>query len=67
MKNQKIKTSFVSPEGPKARGNESGIHFMMFNLILVENYMYYNAIHNFLVWLKYKIRINIGIMEEHRY
>ena len=29
-KNYKIKTSYVSPEGPKARTNKTGINFMIF-------------------------------------
>ena len=30
MKNHRIKTSFVSPEGPSARPNKTGIDFMIF-------------------------------------
>ena len=30
MKKYKIKTSFVSPEGPKARVEKTGIDFMIF-------------------------------------
>ena len=37
MKNYKIKTSFVSSEGPKARANETGLYFMIFILLSVEN------------------------------
>ncbi len=37
MKNFKIKTSFVSREGPKARADKTGINFMIFVLIFVEN------------------------------
>ena len=31
MKNDKIKTSFVSPEGPKARANKTGIDLMIYS------------------------------------
>ena len=34
---KKIKTSFVSREGPKARADKTGINFMIFSLIFVEN------------------------------
>ena len=44
MKNYKIKTSFVSLEGPKARANKTGINFRIFILIFVENC--------FSVWLR---------------
>ena len=37
MKNNKIKTSFVSPEGPKARATQTGINFMIIILMFVEN------------------------------
>ena len=37
MKNYRIKTSFVSPEGPKTRANKTGINFMIFILIFVVN------------------------------
>ena len=32
-------------EGPKARANKSGIDFMIFILIFVENCLKYDAIH----------------------
>ena len=35
MKKIKIKTSFFSPEGPKARAKKTGIDFMIFILIFV--------------------------------
>ena len=37
MKNQKIKTSVVKPEGPKAKVSKTGIDFMIFILIFVKN------------------------------
>ncbi len=52
MKNFKIKTSFVSREGPKARADKTGINFMIFILIFVENCLYFDAIHDFSVWLR---------------
>ena len=33
MYNYKIKTSFVSPEMPKARSNKTGLHIMIENWI----------------------------------
>ena len=47
-----IKTSFVSPDGPKARSNKTGIRFMIFILIFVENCLKYVVMHDFSVWLK---------------
>ena len=41
MNNCKIKTSFVGPEGPKARANKTGIHFMTFILIFVKIIRFY--------------------------
>ena len=35
----KINTSFVSPEGLKARFNKTGIKFVIFILILVEDFL----------------------------
>ena len=37
MKNNKIKTSFVSREGLKAQADKTGIKFRIFILIFVEN------------------------------
>ena len=37
MKNYKIKPSFVSPKGPKARFNKTGNNITNFILKLVEN------------------------------
>ncbi len=37
MKKFKIKTSFVSRKGTKARADKTGINFMIFILIFVEN------------------------------
>ncbi len=48
MRNHKIKTSFVSPEGPKA----VAYNFMINILISMENYLQYDAIHNFSVLLR---------------
>ena len=54
MKNFKIKTSFVSTEGPKAQDNKTGINLMIFILIFVDNRLQYDDIHNFSVCLKTK-------------
>ena len=51
MKNYKIETSFVSPDGPKALAYKTGINFMIFILMFVENCLSYDAIYDFLVWL----------------
>ena len=48
MKNYKIKTSF---ERPKARANKTGINAIAF-IVFVKNCMWYDAIHDFLVWLR---------------
>ncbi len=48
----KIRTSFVSPERPKARANQTSINFMIFILIFVENCQKFNAIHDLSVWLR---------------
>ena len=37
IKNLKIKTSFVSPEGPKARAKDTGNNINILILIFVEN------------------------------
>ena len=48
MNNFKLKTSFVSSEGPKAQLYETGINFLRFFF----NYSsLYDAIHDFLLWL----------------
>ena len=39
MKKIKIKTSFVSPEGPNVWVKKAGINFMILILIFVENYL----------------------------
>ena len=52
MKNYKIKTSFVSPEGSKARVYKTGINFRIFILIFVENCLKFDAIHDFSVRLR---------------
>ena len=52
MKNQKIKTSFLNPEGTQAWANKTGNNFMPFISIFVENYLLYNAIDDFSLWLK---------------
>ena len=51
MKQKFIKTNFVRFEGPKARANKTG-NKMIFILIFVENWLKYDAIHYFSVWLK---------------
>ena len=53
IKDYKIKTSFINPDLHKARANNTGINFMIFMLIFVENFcnMMNDDIHNFLVWL----------------
>ena len=52
--NERIMTkiSFASPEGPKARAFKTGINFIIFIFIFVENCLQYEAIYNFLVWLR---------------
>ena len=52
MENFQIKISFVTPYGPNSQFKETGITFMIFILILVENCLYYDGIHVFLVWLR---------------
>ena len=52
MKNYTIKTSFVSPEGSKARVDKTGFNFMICVLIFVGNCLSFDAIHNFSVWLR---------------
>ena len=52
MINYRIITSFGSPEGPKARANQTRIDIMTFILVFVESCLYYNAIHDFSVWLR---------------
>ena len=44
----KIKTSFFCPEMPKATAHKTGLYIFIF----IENWKYYDAIHNFSVWLK---------------
>ena len=45
MKNSKIKASYVSPEGPKARAYKTSINSIIFILVFVENCLVYDAIH----------------------
>ncbi len=52
MKNYKIKTSCVSPEGLEARSKKNVINFMTFNLVFVENCLLFNAMQDFSVWLR---------------
>ena len=47
MKNYKMKTAFISAKGVKVRSNKTGIDFMIFILIFVENCLE-NAKHNLL-------------------
>ena len=49
MKNYKIKISLNIHEGPNARPNKTGIHFINFISISVESYLYNAAIHDFSV------------------
>ena len=51
MKNYKMKSSFVRPEGSKDRANKSGIKFIIIISIFVENCLSYDAFHDFPVWL----------------
>ncbi len=52
MKNYTIETNFVSHEGTKARAEKTGINFMIFILIFVENCLQFDAVHNFSVCLR---------------
>jgi len=52
MKNYKIKISFVSSKGPKARANKTSINFIIFISIFVKNCLLFDAIHDFSVWLR---------------
>ena len=49
MKNYKIKISLDIHKGPNARANKTGINFIIFISISVENYLYNDAIHVFSV------------------
>ena len=49
MINFKIKTSFVMPEGPKILANKL---ILILDFIICENYLHYNSIHDFSVWLR---------------
>ena len=51
MKNYKIKPVFLAPMA-QAHPNKTGFNFMIFILIFVENFLYYDAINNFSVWLR---------------
>ena len=56
MKNYKIKTSFVGPEGP-----DRTITKMVLILIFVEDFLLYDNIHDFSEWLRagsYPVDIN---------
>ncbi len=48
----KMKASFVSPEGPKTWANITGINFMVFILISVENCLYNDSSHDFSVKMR---------------
>ena len=48
MKTDKIKTSFVSPEGPNARAKKTGIHF----IIIFFNISGIVVLRDFSIWLK---------------
>ena len=43
MKNDKIKFSFVKPEGPNAQDNKTGINFMIYISISVENCLFLSS------------------------
>ena len=51
MKKKKIKSIFVSPERPKAQDNKTGINFINLKKN-VTNCLLYDAIHEFLIWLR---------------
>ena len=52
MKNFKNETSCVSSEEPNALSDKTGINFMIFILIFLENCLHYGAKHDFSVWLR---------------
>ena len=41
-----IKSNFVSPEGPNVRASKTGIYFIIFILLFVENCLLYDAIYD---------------------
>ena len=49
MKSIRLKPVLLST---KAQANKTGIDFMIFILIFVENCLQYDAIHDFSVWLR---------------
>ena len=49
MENQNL---IVSYEGPMAWANKTGIYSMIFISINVENWLLYDAIHDFSVWFR---------------
>ena len=49
IENYKFKASFVSNKGPE---KQNWYHSMIFILILVENCLLYDVIHDFSVWLR---------------
>ena len=50
MYNYTMKTSFVSPEMPKA--NKTGFTSIIAHFIFVENWILYDTIHDFSIWLR---------------
>ena len=50
MKNYKINSIFVGPEGPKGRSSKTGIDFIIFILLFVDNCVL-DTIHDFSVCL----------------
>ena len=47
-----LRVNCYSSEVPKARTYKTGICFIIFYFIFVENCLYYDAIHDFSVWLR---------------
>ncbi len=48
----KDKNQLGELEEPKAQANKTGINFMIFILLHIENCLQYNALHDFSVWLR---------------
>ena len=46
-----IKNSFVIPEGPKVHANKTGMILCFFYFNILRKLSYYDAIHDFLVWM----------------
>ncbi len=53
MNNYLLKSKgFVSPDGPKAQANKTGINLVIFILIFVENCLIFDVIYDFSVWTR---------------